>query len=75
MRAGGHDGVICGHFHRAVLRDHGATTYANCGDWVDSLTALAELPDGRLVLLAACADQPAPAAPPAGIGAEGGVAA
>ncbi|MBE2277007.1 MAG: UDP-2,3-diacylglucosamine diphosphatase [Rhodobacteraceae bacterium] len=55
-RDSGHDGVICGHFHRAALRDHGAITYGNCGDWVDSLTALAEMPDGRLTVLEWAAD-------------------
>ncbi|MFV0245637.1 MAG: UDP-2,3-diacylglucosamine diphosphatase [Qingshengfaniella sp.] len=57
-RAGGHDGVICGHYHRAALRDHAGTAYVNCGDWVDSLTAVAEHPDGRLEVLEW---QPAPA--------------
>lgn len=50
-RDGAHDGVICGHFHRPALRDHGGTTYANCGDWVDSLTALVETEDGALRLV------------------------
>lgn len=50
-RDSGHDGVICGHFHRAALRDHAGRTYANCGDWVDSLTALGETEDGTLQLL------------------------
>jgi UDP-2,3-diacylglucosamine pyrophosphatase LpxH len=50
-RAAGADGVICGHFHIARLRDLGGLIYANCGDWVDSMTALAEAPDGALQLL------------------------
>ena len=50
-RANGAEGVICGHFHRAALHgDHGIV-YANCGDWVDSLTALAEDASGRLRIL------------------------
>ncbi len=44
-------GVICGHIHRAELRRVGATLYANCGDWVESLTAVAERDDGTLALL------------------------
>lgn len=44
-------GVICGHSHKPALRDHGGLTYANCGDWVDSLTALAEDHSGALHLL------------------------
>lgn len=52
-RKKGVDGVICGHFHIAALhRDHGLI-YANCGDWLDSMTALAEAQDGALHLLSA----------------------
>ena len=50
-RAGGFDGVICGHFHMARLHDRYGLTYANCGDWVDSFTALAADHTGRLHLL------------------------
>jgi UDP-2,3-diacylglucosamine pyrophosphatase LpxH len=47
----GLDGVICGHFHIANLnQDHGLI-YANCGDWLDSMTALAETQDGSLQML------------------------
>lgn len=61
-RAEGLDGVICGHFHLAgVHSDHGLI-YANCGDWVDSATALVETLDGRLHLVSAEARQPAAAA-------------
>lgn len=45
-------GVVCGHIHRAELRRIEATVYANCGDWVESLSAIAETADGRLQLLA-----------------------
>ena len=47
----GHEGVICGHFHKAALRQSGPITYANCGDWVDSRTALVETFDGALQLV------------------------
>jgi UDP-2,3-diacylglucosamine pyrophosphatase LpxH len=50
-QAQGLDGVICGHFHVPGLHDRLGLTYANCGDWVDSFTALAENRHGRLVLL------------------------
>lgn len=51
--AQGLDGVICGHFHLAALhQDHGLL-YVNCGDWVDSFTAVVETQDGRLRLLSA----------------------
>lgn len=46
-----HDGVICGHFHRPDLRSENGLTYANCGDWMDSLTALVETHDGALQLV------------------------
>lgn len=49
-RAQGLDGVICGHFHIAALHDHFGLTYANCGDWVDSMTALMDAGDGMLHL-------------------------
>lgn len=48
---GGCDGVVCGHIHKAELRQVGTLTYANCGDWVESCTALVEHEDGRLELL------------------------
>jgi UDP-2,3-diacylglucosamine pyrophosphatase LpxH len=44
----GHDGVVCGHIHRAELRTINGTLYANDGDWVESLSALVEHADGRL---------------------------
>lgn len=47
----GCDGVICGHIHKAELRETQGLTYANCGDWVESCTALVEHDDGRLELL------------------------
>jgi UDP-2,3-diacylglucosamine pyrophosphatase LpxH len=47
-RSRGLDGVICGHFHIAALHDHFGLTYANCGDWVDSMTALLDAGDGVL---------------------------
>jgi UDP-2,3-diacylglucosamine pyrophosphatase LpxH len=47
----GVDGVICGHIHVAALRDVHGICYVNCGDWVDSCTAIVEQPDGRLELV------------------------
>jgi len=47
----GVDGVLCGHIHTATVRNFGDTTYYNCGDWVESLTAMVEHPDGRMELL------------------------
>ena len=47
-RKRGLQGVVCGHIHHAELRDIDGILYANDGDWVESLTALAEHADGTL---------------------------
>ena len=50
-RRRGVDGVICGHIHKAEMRDIGGLLYINDGDWVESCTALVEHPDGALEIL------------------------
>lgn len=50
-RRRGLDGVVCGHIHRAEIRDIDGITYCNDGDWVESCTALVEDFQGRLSLL------------------------
>jgi UDP-2,3-diacylglucosamine pyrophosphatase LpxH len=50
-RKRGAHGVVCGHIHHAELRYVEEVLYANDGDWVESLTALAEHADGRLEIL------------------------
>lgn len=50
-RRHGVDGIICGHIHRAELRDIAGVIYANSGDWVESCTALVEHHDGTLALV------------------------
>ena len=50
-RERGFDGVVCGHIHHAEIRRIGDGVYANAGDWVESLTAIAETIDGELVVL------------------------
>ena len=50
-RRRGVDGVICGHIHKAEMREIDGITYINDGDWVESCTALVEHPDGRLEIL------------------------
>ena len=47
-RRRGLDGVICGHIHWAALRQADEIAYINCGDWVDSCTAIVEHQDGRM---------------------------
>ena len=45
------DGVICGHIHSPVIRDQGGIAYINCGDWVDSCTAVVEHENGSMELV------------------------
>lgn len=47
----GLDGVVCGHIHHAEIAERHGVTYHNCGDWVESCTALAEDHNGRIQLL------------------------
>ncbi|MBC7779029.1 MAG: UDP-2,3-diacylglucosamine diphosphatase [Proteobacteria bacterium] len=50
-RRRGVDAVLCGHIHHAEQRRIGEVLYLNCGDWVESCTAIVEHADGRLELL------------------------
>jgi UDP-2,3-diacylglucosamine pyrophosphatase LpxH len=50
-RQHGADGVVCGHIHHAIIADYEGIEFANCGDWVESCTALAEQEDGSLRLI------------------------
>jgi UDP-2,3-diacylglucosamine pyrophosphatase LpxH len=45
------DGVICGHVHHAAIHERFGIRYINCGDWVESCTAVAECHDGRFEIL------------------------
>jgi len=47
----GVDGVICGHIHHAVIRDEHGLRYINCGDWVESCTAVVEHFDGQFEII------------------------
>jgi UDP-2,3-diacylglucosamine pyrophosphatase LpxH len=62
-RERGVDGVICGHIHAAAIRTVDTTTYLNCGDWVDSCTAIVEHLDGRMELIRWGAQAPAQSTP------------
>jgi UDP-2,3-diacylglucosamine pyrophosphatase LpxH len=44
-------GVICGHIHTPADKWFGDIHYLNCGDWVESLTAIVEHLDGRYELI------------------------
>jgi UDP-2,3-diacylglucosamine pyrophosphatase LpxH len=50
-RQRGVDGVVCGHIHKAEMRQIDGILYCNDGDWVESCTALVEHKDGRLEIL------------------------
>ena len=45
------DGIVCGHIHKAEIREIEGILYCNDGDWVESCTALAETADGRLEIV------------------------
>jgi UDP-2,3-diacylglucosamine pyrophosphatase LpxH len=47
----GADGVICGHIHTPALHDDFGLRYVNCGDWVESCTAVAEHIDGKFEII------------------------
>lgn len=47
----GVDGVICGHIHSACDRRIGSIRYLNCGDWVDTCSAIVEHFDGRIEIV------------------------
>jgi UDP-2,3-diacylglucosamine pyrophosphatase LpxH len=45
------DGAICGHIHWPMIKQIDGMTYINCGDWVDSCSAIVERMDGRMELI------------------------
>ncbi len=50
-KARGLHGVVCGHIHKPVIRQIDGVLYCNDGDWVESLSALAETFEGELKLI------------------------
>ena len=50
-RRRGASGVICGHIHHAANREIGDIHYLNCGDWVESCTAIGETHAGEFELV------------------------
>ena len=50
-RRRGFDGVVCGHIHKAQIHTIDGLLYCNCGDWVESLTALVETLEGELKIV------------------------
>lgn len=49
-RRGAH-GVVCGHIHKGECRTDQTPQYFNCGDWVESGTAMVEHHDGSMELI------------------------
>lgn len=47
----GYDGIICGHIHKAEIRSIDTIEYINCGDWVESCTAIVETYDGEFKII------------------------
>lgn len=47
----GYQGVVCGHIHHPEIRDIEGIDYYNCGDWVESCTAIVETTEGKMKLL------------------------
>lgn len=47
----GYSGVICGHIHTPADRKVRDIHYLNCGDWIDSMTAIVETHSGELKLI------------------------
>jgi len=47
----GFQGVVCGHIHRAQIREIDGILYCNDGDWVESRSAMIERFDGSLEIL------------------------
>ncbi len=47
----GFQGVVCGHIHRAQIREIDGVLYCNDGDWVESRSSMIENFDGSLELL------------------------
>jgi UDP-2,3-diacylglucosamine pyrophosphatase LpxH len=45
------DAVLCGHIHSPAIREFGNVTYYNCGDWVESCSALVEGDDGIIAMV------------------------
>lgn len=50
-RSKGCDGIICGHIHKAENREINGIHYLNSGDWVETMSALAEDQEGNWQLI------------------------
>ena len=50
-REKGYEGLICGHIHRAMATKIEGIDYYNCGDWVESCTAIVETKEGEFKII------------------------
>ena len=53
----GFDGVVCGHIHKTAIRQFQDIEYLNCGDWVESCTAILQRHDGGFEIFDAFQNQ------------------
>lgn len=58
------DAVLCGHIHSAAIHRFGEITYYNCGDWVETCSAMVEREDGFIEIVNYGARRFAPSATP-----------
>jgi len=68
------DGIISGHIHHAAQRELEGCAYKNCGDWVESCTALVEDHRGHFEVLQWSTTTSQPSEDPAGIETNGATA-
>jgi len=45
------EAVLCGHIHSVSIREFDSITYYNCGDWVETCSAMVEHFDGRIEIV------------------------
>jgi UDP-2,3-diacylglucosamine pyrophosphatase LpxH len=57
------DAVLCGHIHSAAIRQFGNVTYYNCGDWVETCSAMIERENGAIEIVNYLARLSAPTIP------------
>ena len=53
----GFAGIVCGHIHKAANLNISGIQYLNCGDWVESCTAIVHSHDGEFEVVAYDADK------------------
>jgi len=46
-----YDGVICGHIHKAEQKEIDGVEYLNCGDWIESCSAIVEHYDSTFAII------------------------